>query len=685
MGIFAACAAVALIFVFAADILGLFKGAFFVDRRLLSLKAGTSSRGSAEAAREISCDVLVVGGGASGSVAAIAAAREGVRTCLIEETDWLGGMVTSAGVSSMDGHDWNYTGILKEFRDNVQAEYRGQADETRRCFAPFCFEPHVGARVLREMAEEEDNLTVYFNTRVEQALKQGNKITGAVARGVNNELLRFNAEVTVAADEWGDFLFLADAPFDLGLDGTSTEPDANQAHDCIQPITYVALVKDVGASAPPIPLPPPDYDPVRYQCFMPNRGCRRSTTQFVNWDFFKGYGQFPFDKIMVNVPSHSWGNDFAHTDPRYDRLEREQIVESAKNYTLGLIYFIQTTLGRSSYRLVTDEFGTADGLAKIPYGRESRRGRGVVRLTEHDILPDPAAGESRFWPDSIAVGDYFIDLHRCAAGSADIFKPVPPFQVPYRALIPEAMDGLIFAEKNISVSHIANGATRLQPIVMNIGQAAGTAAAMAASLNIEPRNLAVPQLQSKLVSAGQRINYYEDVREGDYFFGPVSLLSQRNVVRGYGRHIFGAERPVMRAEFAAMLFKTFGAPQETLRNGTFTFSDVRDSDWFSRYVYGLPAELGDFFQDSRFEPSAQITRGQAARWLVSAAGLRARTAQRRQPVSFDDLPGNYPYRAEVELLASLDILRGRGSYIRPNQQIRRSEAVTMIFRAANYE
>lgn len=78
-------------------------------------------------------------------------------------------------------------------------------------------------------------------------------------------------------------------------------------------------------------------------------------------------------------------------------------------------------------------------------------------------------------------------------------KTGTPFTIPYRCLVPTATDGLLVCEKNISVSHIANGATRLQPVVMSIGQAAGMAAALCVELNVSPRNLPVRVLQEALL------------------------------------------------------------------------------------------------------------------------------------------------------------------------------------------
>jgi hypothetical protein len=118
-------------------------------------------------------------------------------------------------------------------------------------------------------------------------------------------------------------------------------------------------------------------------------------------------------------------------------------------------------------------------------------------------LPVDAAGEVQ----ALAVGNYANDHHYPTGDFTVQPKSIrwggrwtgTPFTIPYGCLIPASTDGFLACEKNISVSHIANGATRLQPVVMNIGQAAGMAAALCVEMNCQPRDLPVRVLQSSLV------------------------------------------------------------------------------------------------------------------------------------------------------------------------------------------
>ena len=117
------------------------------------------------------------------------------------------------------------------------------------------------------------------------------------------------------------------------------------------------------------------------------------------------------------------------------------------------------------------------------------------------------------FPDSIAVGDYADDLHACdqpkdmeielehLSDRAPNFRS-GPFEVPLRSLIPEKVDGLLAAEKNISESRLANGATRLQPITMLTGEAAGTLAALAVEQGVQPRAVHPEDVQIALLESG---------------------------------------------------------------------------------------------------------------------------------------------------------------------------------------
>lgn len=167
-------------------------------------------------------DVLVIGGGTSGSAAGIQSARLGAKTLIIEETPWLGGMITAAGVSAFDGNKFALGGgIFGELRKKIE-DYYGGADKTYTGWISLtCFEPHIGKKFLHEMADAEKNLDVWFESKFIKVLKDNDRITGAVIKKKNGELFTVNASVTIEATEFGDVLASAEIPYRLGRDAKS--------------------------------------------------------------------------------------------------------------------------------------------------------------------------------------------------------------------------------------------------------------------------------------------------------------------------------------------------------------------------------------------------------------------------------------------------------------------------------
>ena len=155
----------------------------------------------------IDFDVLIIGGGASGSAAGIQSARLGAKTLIVEETPWLGGMITSAGVSAFDGNKHALGGgIFGELRKRIEDYYGGPEKTFTGWISLTCFEPKVGKDFLHELASAEENLTIWFETKLIRILKEKNKIVGAVVKQKDGTELKVTAKVTIEATEFGDVL-----------------------------------------------------------------------------------------------------------------------------------------------------------------------------------------------------------------------------------------------------------------------------------------------------------------------------------------------------------------------------------------------------------------------------------------------------------------------------------------------
>jgi hypothetical protein len=152
---------------------------------------------------------------------------------------------------------------------------------------------------------------------------------------------------------------------------------------------------------------------------------------------------------------------------------------------------------------------------------------------EWDISPD-IHGNAPVEKNGVAVGSYPIDLHFCQPGIGDIYKPVAPYQIPYEVLVPEKIDGFLAGTgRNISVSRIVNGTTRLQQVESYIGQAAGIAASLAVRENKHPRDLDVRQIQDRILAQNGRIIFVRDFPPENAYFPEVQkLLAQGVLVRG---------------------------------------------------------------------------------------------------------------------------------------------------------
>lgn len=150
-------------------------------------------------------DVLVVGGGASGVCAGIQSARMGVRTMVVEETPWLGGMLTAAGVSCIDGNYNLRSGLFGEFTDSLAARYGGYDALKTGWVSNVNFEPHVGQEVFTAMAGAcGDMLDVRRETLMLSVMPEGDDDWKVVLRGPDGRRYTVIADVLVDATELGD-------------------------------------------------------------------------------------------------------------------------------------------------------------------------------------------------------------------------------------------------------------------------------------------------------------------------------------------------------------------------------------------------------------------------------------------------------------------------------------------------
>ena len=675
-------------------------------------------------------DVVVVGAGTGGVMAAVQAARMGARVALIEETDWIGGQTTTSGVGTLDGGmAIRRSGLYHEFLEKARRFYRERGKSVGTCYwnpESVCVSPSVGQIIFAELIDEtvarqlpdgtRPVLDLYLQTSVTAVIKAGNVVEGVqTADGAI-----FHSTIVIDATEYGDVLPLAGARYRVG----NSSSDGVHANACIQDITYTATIRKYPRGVPPelqVNLPPPGYEQIRpsFQRMVTRDGSSwfvpTGISYPVNVDFHNGYRGVPdlsnpedYTASRIDLPKITrtgvnWTNDYpggvkaASSGPRLsvlyleDPTARRTFACEAKLATLSFLYYLQYELGHPKWSVANDEgYDTTYNLQHNsdcpniprryksleahmpprPYVRESRRLIGVRTLTAEDIQRSVDYARPAPMASAVAVGDYEIDLHNCNTDETletalETRADISPgfghlFQVPLESYIPESVDGLLVAEKNLSQTRLVNGATRMQPAAMIIGQAAGAIAATAVSRKLQPRHVKALWVQYALAKSGAIITTYPfgDVPDSHPFFPHIQVASTRGIVDGASAETFGMDHGGTRRMVARAIAKAFDLATEDLP-ATPTFADVPLSDPDFPYIEALHRAgmtAGCATSPNRFCPDRLVTRADMSILLIRALGLDPVSAT-TQPY-FSDVPPTAYYFRHVQLMRQQGITFG---------------------------
>ncbi len=489
------------------------------------------------AQQKIITDVLVIGGGTGGIAAGLQCARMNVKTFIAEESTWLVGMLSAAGVSATDGNHNLPGGIWNEFRNELYKVYGGADKVATGWISNTHFEPHVADSIFKLFAAREENLTVRYQLQFKSVLKKNNQITGATFIDLRSgKKITIKAKQVIEATELGDVMSAAKVPFDIGMEsGQSTGEDVGitETNNIIQDLTWVAILKDYGKGADQTIPKPANYTASEFDGACTDYYINKNL-EAPNVDAQKmlEYAKLPNGKYMINWPKK--GNDTYLNVIALSPVQRKIELVKAKQQTLRFVYFIQTQLGFKNLGLATDEFPTADHLAIMPYYREGRRLKGMARLTINQVAKPFDYHDYR---SGIAVGDYPIDHHHKKNPGAPQhleFFPIPSYNIPLGCLIPGKINGLIVCDKSISVSNVVNGTTRLQPVVLLTGQAAGVLAALCVKENKQARQIPVRAVQSELLKANALIMPYIDAGIHHPHFIAIQKIGATGILRGRG-------------------------------------------------------------------------------------------------------------------------------------------------------
>jgi hypothetical protein len=627
----------------------------------------------------IHTDIAIAGGGCGGTAAALQAARMGAAVLLVEETPYLGGMLTAAGVVAFDGNWGTLTcGFYHELIREIEKHYGGPAKCYTGWVSRTSFEPHVVNAIFQKLVKREELIQVFLESRVLSVIREGNRVCGfTFATGAGEFEVR--ASIVIDATEFGDLIEMSGADFRLGRESREQtgEPDAPENPDLeIQDITYVAILKDYqkasGKNAPAVPASA-DYNPALFagSTALDADDAANHNHMLHTWETFLDYGRLPNFKYMINWPFHA--NDFPDSISCFDRNRREEAFARAREHTLNYIHYMQTKLGHLELGIADNEFPTADGLPFLPYVRESRRIIGDVVMREQDVLPGPDL-RPPLQKTAVAVGDYFLDHHHARAhpGHPHYFAEDYPdnakFQVPFGVFFPRGLDGFAAAEKSISVTHIVNGCTRLQPIVLLMGQALGAICAKAIHSSIEPRHVPIRAIQEFLLVQQVMLYPYDDLPVNDFYFIEAQKLALSGVILKSEGFQFQKDRSVTYGDVAELLSKARGNAAQS------------EMEW-KRELRTACSKAEDIplLHDSAF--TQPVSRAALAAVLCCAAGI--------QPVPevsirFLDMPHTHWAAKWIEPLYRREVYYGIWHlFFHPDKLVTRGELTLMIDRVFN--
>ena len=475
-------------------------------------------------------DVLIIGGGTSGTMAGIQSARMGVKTIIVEETPWLGGMMTSAGVSAIDGNHNLLSGLWAEFRNELIKHYGSEEALASGWVSKIMFEPTVAQKILREMCAKEKNLSIISSVKFLHIKK---KSEGWTVDFSDDTII--NAKILIDGTELGDVAARLGVKYDIGMESKTIYNERiapEKTNNIIQDLTYVVILKEFNKDV--TITRPLNYKKEDFVCACEKLCPDKKMSRLWDCEQMKTYGKLQNGKFMINWPIN--GNDFYANMVEMNDSQRQEAIKKAKEHTLGFVYFMQTELGWKTIGL-SDEFQTEDKLPLIPYYRESRRIHGLARPNMNH-LEKPYNQIEPLYRTGIAVGDYPIDQHHGKYTDAPdlYFVPIPSFSIPLGSLIPEDVDNLIVAEKSISVSNLVNGASRLQPVVMGIGQAAGVLAALSVQEKNFPRQVSIRKVQDNLLKSKAYLLPFLDVKPEHPNFEAIQRIGATGILKGEGKN-----------------------------------------------------------------------------------------------------------------------------------------------------
>ena len=408
-------------------------------------------------------EVIVIGGGLAGVCAAIASAREGAKTALVNNRPVLGGNASSEIRMHICGADYHgfrqnarETGIIEEILLDNKRVNRSNSFS-------------ILDTILWEKTRFQENLDLYLNTHITSLIKEEDKIASVIGEQLTTEkVFQLNGQVFIDATGDGTIAYLSGAEYMSGREGKKVfgekyAPDEPDNHTMGNTLLFTAI--DMGKKI-----------------------------DFVKPEWANTYKE----EDLAYREHHEINSGYWWIEIGGDNLEVIQDGEQIRDELLKAVYGVWDHIKNSGHH-DADNFAI-DWVGFLPGKRESRRIVGDYILREQDLF------EGRVFEDAIAYGGWPMDMHtvggiRTRREPNDFIMMEDLYTIPYRSIYSRNISNLMLAGRDISASHMAFGSTRVMATCAVIGQAAGTAAAMCTEKKLLPRGLNehISELQQKLM------------------------------------------------------------------------------------------------------------------------------------------------------------------------------------------
>ncbi|PWM52053.1 MAG: FAD-dependent oxidoreductase, partial [Clostridiales bacterium] len=475
-------------------------------------------------------DVIVVGGEPEGVAAAVSAARNGMKTLLIEDDEALGGLMTLGELNFIDmceGRDGTLLtqGIFKEFYDKVG----GTAFDIEKAKAVFL-----------AMVEDEPNLDLLLNTEVTAPILDADTLTG-VSVSTDGAEKEYLASVIIDATADADLAAAAGVPYTFAGEDIG-EKDRQMG------VTLVFTLSGV------------DWQKV--QDYLQNDdNAGTGATDKAAWGYTKeGYAYEPKDTLMrlrgFNIARQDNGNVLLNAliifgvDVLDEESKQAGIARGQEELAYIVPYLRENCVGFENAELVS----TAEQL----YVRESRHIIGKYQLTIDDVL------ENRDCADKIAIGGYPVDVQPTATQTYGTVIGNPDrYAISYGCLVPEKIENLLVVGRSASYKSLAAGSARVIPLGMACGEAAGVAAAYAVNNDIAPSAIygdeqAIAAIQKTLRAQGAYLEDFDLPEEvmSHWAYSGVKTLRSLGLLDGGYNNDYGLDNELGKWKFQNMFNKT---------------------------------------------------------------------------------------------------------------------------------